>query len=101
MRAARLLTATLALSVATVSLLPITVRAQQPAPAAASAAPAPAPPRVPVRSGVHSDYSRLVFDWPRQVPYTVEQNGAAVSIRFPVAAQIDPGRGAAGPAQPY
>lgn len=87
MRTSRLLTATLALSVATVALLSDPVRAQQPAPASASAA--PAAPRVPVRSGVHPDYSRLVFDWPREVPYTVEQNGASVSVRFPVTAQID------------
>lgn len=85
MRAARILAGTLALSVAATALLPAPSWAQQPAPAAA----ANAAPRVPVRSGVHPDYSRLVFDWPREVPYTVEQNGAGVSIRFPVAAQID------------
>lgn len=90
MRTSRLLIGTLALSVATVALLPDAARSQQPAPATASAAPtAVAAPRVPVRSGVHPDYSRLVFDWPREVPYSVEQNGASVSVRFPVAAQID------------
>ncbi len=91
MRTARLLTATLALWVAAVALLPGPVLAQQPAPATAAATSAPVPPatRVPVRSGVHPDYSRLVFDWPRQVPYSVEQSGASVSVRFPVAAQID------------
>jgi tetratricopeptide (TPR) repeat protein len=87
MRAARILAGTLALSVAATALLPAPVWAQQPpAPAAVSSNTVP---RVPVRSGVHPDYSRLVFDWPREVPYTVEQNGAGVSIRFPVAAQVD------------
>jgi tetratricopeptide (TPR) repeat protein len=86
MRAARILAGTLALSVATTALLPAPTWAQQPAPAAASSN---AALRVPVRSGVHPEYSRLVFDWPREVPYTVEQNGAGISIRFPVAAQID------------
>ncbi|MFV3073073.1 hypothetical protein [Niveispirillum fermenti] len=61
-----------------------------PAPAENPPAPAAAPAlRVPVRSGVHPTYSRLVFDWPRSTPYSVEQNGTAVSIRFPVPAELD------------
>lgn len=94
MRGARLLAGTLALSVAAIALLRGPALAQQPTAAAAtatSAANAAAAPSVPVRSGVHPDYSRLVFDWPREVPYSVEQSGTAVTLRFPVGAQIDLG----------
>lgn len=99
MRTARLLAGTLALSVAATALMSVSALAQQqaapatatpqPGPAVPAPQAAPAVPRVPVRSGVHPDYSRLVFDWPREVPYTVEQNGASVTVRFPVSAQID------------
>lgn len=68
------------------ALAPVPAQAQQaPAPAAEPAA----TPRVGVRSGVHPTYSRLVFDWPRQTPYSLSQQGNQVTLRFPVAAEAD------------
>lgn len=68
-------------------LAPLPVQAQQPVPAAP--AEQAAVPRVGVRSGVHPTYTRLVFDWPRQTPYSLSQTGNQVTIRFPVAAAAD------------
>lgn len=81
----------LLLSVAAIALLaPTALAAPQGQAAAPAAAAATAPaPRVPVRSGVHPDYSRLVFDWPKNTPYTLEQSGSTVTIRFPVSATLD------------
>ena len=44
--------------------------------------PAAARPTVRVRAGEHTGYSRLVFDWPRRVPYRVTETGTAASITF-------------------
>jgi tetratricopeptide (TPR) repeat protein len=72
---------------ATLALLPVaSVDAQQSQPASTTAA---ALPSVPVRSGVHPTYTRLVFDWPANTPYTLDQSGQDVTIRFPVAAQAN------------
>lgn len=54
-----------------------------------TATPGPAAEKVGVRSGTHPTYSRLVFDWPRNTPYSVQQDGDQVTIRFPVAAEAD------------
>ncbi len=35
-----------------------------------------------VRSGQHKDYSRLVFDWPSKVGYTLNEEGATATIEF-------------------
>ncbi len=58
-------------------------RAQNPA---SGAHPVPA---VTVRAGVHPDYDRIVFDWPRSIPYTMQRNGGQVTIRFASAAHAD------------
>jgi len=64
----------------------------------AQAAQAPADlPRIRVRSGVHPDYTRLVFDWEDTVPYEVNQDGSVVTIRFGRAANVDVGRLASNP----
>jgi tetratricopeptide (TPR) repeat protein len=69
---------------AVLALLPVTsLYAQQPKPTAAATS------SVPVRSGVHPTYTRLVFDWPANTPYTLDQSGQDVTIRFPVAAQAN------------
>lgn len=46
-------------------------------------------PSISVRSGVHPTYTRLVFDWTASTPYTLDQSGRDVTIRFPVAAQAN------------
>jgi len=72
---------------AALTLLPFaSLHAQQPQPAPAVAA---STQSVPVRSGVHPTYTRLVFDWPANTPYTLDQSGQDVTIRFPVAAQAN------------
>jgi len=64
----------------------------------AQAAQAPADlPRIRVRSGVHPDYTRLVFDWEETVPYEFNQDGGVVTIRFGRAANVDVGRLASNP----
>lgn len=73
------MTATLAL----LSVAPIQAQQPQQAPATAAV------PSVPVRSGVHPTYTRLVFDWPANTPYTLDQSGQDVTIRFPVVAQAN------------
>lgn len=82
-----------------------TAEAAQPATPAASApqqtaatapAPAPAPaasgPAIKVRSGVHDAYTRIVFDWPSKVPYTLDQSPGRATINFARPAQINLGR---------
>ncbi|WP_029008960.1 tetratricopeptide repeat protein [Azospirillum halopraeferens] len=75
-----------------------------PAPAApAPASPAPVPARatppaaaqpsagtVRVRAADHAAYSRLVFDWPAQVGYSVQRDGRSVTLLFdrPAAADL-------------
>lgn len=73
--------------------------AAAPAPAAppaadqtAGGAPAsadPEPPRVGVRGGQHDSYSRVVFDWPRRVDYTVSRDGNAVTVQFAAPGRAD------------
>ena len=46
-------------------------------------------PRVSVRSGDHSDYSRLVFDWRRHTDYRVQQDGRSVAVTFGADARLD------------
>ncbi|MFM2044986.1 MAG: hypothetical protein RLY86_3562 [Pseudomonadota bacterium] len=65
----------------------------QAAPSPTAATPAAAPPAtgqvVPLRAGIHPTYTRLVFDWPRAVPYRVEREGDRVTIRFTEAGRVD------------
>jgi hypothetical protein len=66
---------------------PARAAAQPPAPAAAaSSQPVGA---VPVRTGVHPDYFRIVFDWPVSTPFTVERRGERVAIAFNGVGTID------------
>src|SRR5579885_116021 len=61
----------------------------------------PPPPAVPtaveisklpvlaVRAGAYSNFTRLVFDWPRPVPYAVFAGAGKVTIRFEAMAKPD------------
>ncbi|MFQ5957913.1 MAG: hypothetical protein ACE5LF_00945 [Alphaproteobacteria bacterium] len=51
--------------------------------------PTPAPPRVDVRVGDHSGYSRIVFDWRLPVDYKVTHEDGRATIRFDRRATID------------
>ncbi|MBR0678657.1 hypothetical protein GXW77_21010, partial [Roseomonas alkaliterrae] len=55
----------------------------------AAAAGAGEAPRVPLRVGSHADHGRLVFDFPSQVPYRIEQAEGRVTIRFGAPATLD------------
>ena len=46
------------------------------------------PTSLGVRVGDHPGYTRIVFDWPRSVQYTVDQQVAALSLRFDQPARI-------------
>ena len=73
-----------------------TAGAAQPAAVAqaapAQAAPSPAastPAAVRLRTGEHEGFSRLAFDWPKDVTYTIEQNGDQAELRFSAPGAID------------
>ncbi|MBT4932913.1 MAG: tetratricopeptide repeat protein [Rhodospirillaceae bacterium] len=61
---------------------------QAPAPTAAPVEKATRGPAVNVRSGVHTDFTRIVFDWPNKVPYRLEQAGGTATIIFSRPAQL-------------
>ncbi|MCB1530658.1 MAG: tetratricopeptide repeat protein [Rhodospirillales bacterium] len=44
---------------------------------------------VALRSGVHSSYNRLVFDWPDPPSYSLSQKGATLHMSFQKAADLD------------
>lgn len=46
-------------------------------------------PMLPVRAGDHEGFGRLVFDWTRNVDYTVAQDGNRATIRFSQPAKLD------------
>jgi hypothetical protein len=46
------------------------------------------PPIIMVRTGVHTDFDRIVFDWPRQVKYTIHRDGTKIIIHFSSSAQL-------------
>lgn len=52
-------------------------------------APTPSAPRLPVRTGEHPGFFRVVFDWNRPVDYKVLSNGDDAVVTFDAAAQID------------
>ncbi|XBQ15102.1 MAG: tetratricopeptide repeat protein [Oceanicaulis sp.] len=58
---------------------------------AAAAAPPPPPPSLPVelRVGEASEYTRIVFQWPEPVTWSLEQADARAVLRFSRAAEID------------
>ncbi len=61
-----------------------------PAAGTATAADKPAEPDVVrVRAGEHNGFSRLVFDWRRNVTYRISEQDGQVSIAFSHAARID------------
>ena len=45
-------------------------------------------PAVNVRSGVHADFTRIVFDWPSKVPYRLVQAEGKATISFARPAQL-------------
>lgn len=49
---------------------------------AAATSEQPAKPSIALRTGEHETYDRLVFDWPRHVPYKVLRNGTQVTVLF-------------------
>lgn len=63
--------------------------AEQPQSAVTQAAPTGAD--LPVRVGVHDNYTRLVFDWTVPVDYDVSEDGSTLAIRFDRSASIDTG----------
>ncbi len=61
-----------------------------PGPARAAAAPPePELPTVPVRFGEHESFSRVVFDWTREVGYRLERANGRVVIRFDLPAAVE------------
>src|SRR5258708_22846633 len=50
---------------------------------------AQAAPAVPARFGTHPTYDRLVLDWPSNVGYRVDQQGATATVVFDQAATLD------------
>jgi tetratricopeptide (TPR) repeat protein len=42
-----------------------------------------------LRGGVHEDFDRLVFDWPRHTDYKIARNGNLVQIVFSASASLD------------
>jgi len=63
--------------------------AASPEPPAAAAPAASGLPTVRVRTGRHPDYTRLVFDWPTSVPYSVKQDAGVATITFSRDAALD------------
>lgn len=55
----------------------------------AVALPAAAQQRVGVRVGDHEGHGRVVFDWPVETPYRVEEQGGRVALRFEQEGAID------------
>jgi hypothetical protein len=47
------------------------------------------PLSVPVRFGGHPTYDRVVFDWPAEVPYRVDDQGTTATITFDQSATFD------------
>ena len=41
-----------------------------------------------VRAGVHPDFDRIVFDWPRIVTYSVHHEGSSATLQFEAPAQV-------------
>ncbi len=55
--------------------------------ASAGASSAP-PPTVRLRVGQHDGFGRLVFDWPREVPYRIAREGDSATISFDAPARL-------------
>ncbi|WP_395017857.1 hypothetical protein [Dongia sp.] len=59
------------------------------APGSAPGTAQPAPAAVKLRSGEHQGYSRLAFDWPKDVRYTIKQTGNQAELIFASPGAID------------
>ena len=46
-------------------------------------------PALPIRVGAYSNFSRVVFDWPRKVPYAVFPGAGVLTVRFEAEARPD------------
>jgi len=46
-------------------------------------------PSVAVRTGVHEGYTRVVFDWPKKVNYSISRQGGKTMLSFDRPARID------------
>jgi hypothetical protein len=80
-----------------IDLVPMSFQGAPP-PLRASAVPSSAPvpavnpqalPVVQVRTGEFANFTRLIFDWPSEVRYTVSRATGRVSVRFEAAARPD------------
>ncbi|MGN6515928.1 MAG: tetratricopeptide repeat protein [Rhizomicrobium sp.] len=60
-----------------------------PPPKVASAVDVAKLPALAIRAGAYSNFSRLVFDWPRNVPYSVIPGTGHITIRFEAQARPD------------
>ncbi|MBR2865151.1 MAG: hypothetical protein IKC13_02610 [Elusimicrobiaceae bacterium] len=49
----------------------------------------PATPKLDIRTGNHSDYTRLVFAWDKKVPYRMEKSSKEIAIIFPFSADFN------------
>ncbi len=66
---------------------------QAAAPKPVEAGPAPSSgPKVTLRNGEHAGFSRLAFDWPKDVAYDLKQSGDRVEIHFASPGTIDTAR---------
>jgi tetratricopeptide (TPR) repeat protein len=57
--------------------------------AAAAAAPPAGARLVTLRTGAHTDYFRVAFDWPQRTGYKIERRGDRVAVMFDAPAAID------------
>ena len=46
-------------------------------------------PEIKLRAGAYANYTRLVFDWPHAVPYTVFPGAGKIAVRFQALARPD------------
>ncbi len=58
-------------------------------PAVADAPKVPNVPTVSVRYGEHENFSRLVFDWPKRVPYTATLDNGTLTLDFKALGALD------------
>lgn len=54
-----------------------------------SAQGADATAQINLRGGVHDSFDRMVFDWPRNVPYRLTRNGTRVTLSFDAPARFN------------
>lgn len=47
------------------------------------------PPKIGVRTGEHADYTRVVFDFTENTPYTINNDEGVVKLTFEAAADLD------------